>query len=324
MKGKKVLVFFFLLLFMLTPALSQEKPTLAVLDINYEDVSASEMKAIVEYLSAEMFKTGKFRVIDVGQRETILAEMSFSMSGCADESCALEIGRMLSAELIVVGNLSKVGSRYLVSVKMLETETSTTMGTATGKFNDLDGLIDGLEDIALELSGGSPAAAAEIPEEAAEEEEPPAETEVSAVEAEPAPSVDPEEEDRSGKNRRLLAWGCTGTGVAALGTGIFLVISAMDTISPYLDATKAYSDAGDGDDFDALFLAREEAYSEMQDANAPTKFVAGIAAAGVGAILGVVGVILFLPPKEETKMDVALMPLVSPRNNPGFMIRVRY
>ena len=73
------------------------------------------------------------------------------MSGCSDDSCALEIGKMLSAELIVTGNLSKVGSRYLMSVKMLETETSRTMGTANGKFTDLDELIDGLELLRLHL-----------------------------------------------------------------------------------------------------------------------------------------------------------------------------
>ena len=132
---------------------AQSKETLAVLDFKTEAVSETEMNAIVEFLSAELFNTNKFIVIDVSQRQAILDEMEFSNSGCTDDSCALEIGKMLSAELIVTGNLSKVGTRYLMSVKLLETETSKTMGTANGKFGDLDELIDGLDQIAYTLSG---------------------------------------------------------------------------------------------------------------------------------------------------------------------------
>ena len=100
------LLFLILIIAFFTPLLAQGKATLAVLDFTTEAVSSTEMTAIVEFLSAELFKTKKYRVIDVSQRETILKEMEFSMSGCYDETCALEIGKMLSAELIVVCNLS--------------------------------------------------------------------------------------------------------------------------------------------------------------------------------------------------------------------------
>lgn len=142
-----------LVIAILIPASAQTKETLAVLDFNTEAVSKTEMSAIVEFLSNELFRTDKYIVIDVSQRETILQEMEFSMQGCSDDSCALEIGKMLSAELIVVGTLSKIGSRYLMSAKMLETETSRTVGTANGKYTDLDEMIDGLEKIAYSLAG---------------------------------------------------------------------------------------------------------------------------------------------------------------------------
>ena len=164
----------FLSAVMLSSVFPQEKETLAVLDFKTEAVSETEMNAIVEFLSAELFNTDKYIVIDVSQRETILNEMEFSMSGCTDDTCALEIGKMLSAELIVTGNLSKVGSRYLLSVKMLETETSRTMGTANGKFGDLDELIDGLEEIAFTLAG--------------------MEDQVKIVDTEPEPETEPQSE----------------------------------------------------------------------------------------------------------------------------------
>jgi len=71
------------------------------------------MQSIITLLSSALFRTDKFTVIDVGQWAAILSEMEFSNSGCSDESCQLEIGKLLSSEMIVVGDITKVGSRYL-------------------------------------------------------------------------------------------------------------------------------------------------------------------------------------------------------------------
>ena len=235
----------FLSAVLLSSVSSQGKETLAVLDFKTEAVSETEMNAIVEFLSAELFNTDKFIVIDVSQRQTILEEMEFSMSGCTDDSCALEIGKMLSAELIVTGNLSKVGSRYLMSVKMLQTETSRTMGTANGKFADLDELIDGLEVIAYDLAGEEAASVAEQPQEnttAPEripEAEPEPEKAVEPEKTEPAAGTTPAETARAavepesregGMNIGALIASEAGTALMTAGS-IFSSFSVIDRIS---------------------------------------------------------------------------------------------
>ncbi len=193
MSGRKLFFSFVILAtVLLSPVAAQNRETLAVLDFTTEAVSETEMNAIVEFLSAELFNTDKYIVIDVSQRETILTEMEFSNQGCTDESCALEIGKLLSAELIVVGNLSKVGSRYLMSVKMLQTETSRTMGTANGKFNDLDELIDGLEAIAVTLAGKEKETVAVATPEPESEPEPEAAQPIAVAAEEPAKPVEAE------------------------------------------------------------------------------------------------------------------------------------
>ena len=239
----------FLSIVLLSSVSSQEKETLAVLDFKTEAVSETEMNAIVEFLSAELFNTDKFIVIDVSQRQTILEEMEFSMSGCTDDSCALEIGKMLSAELIVTGNLSKVGSRYLMSVKMLQTETSRTMGTANGKFGDLDELIDGLEEIAFDLAGKEAASVAEQPQEnttaperipeAESEPEPEPEIVTDAEKAKPAAETTPAETAKAavepepsegGMNIVALIAAETGTALMTAGS-IFSSFSVIDRIT---------------------------------------------------------------------------------------------
>jgi hypothetical protein len=143
------------LMFALTfaPLQAQNKPIITVLDFSTDGVSNSEMRTIVSLLSSALFQTQRFTVIDVSERDRLLKELEFSVAECSDESCQLEIGRLLAAEQIVVGNLGKVGSRYILSAKMLETETARTLSTADGVYDDLDALVDDLFALAGKLSG---------------------------------------------------------------------------------------------------------------------------------------------------------------------------
>ncbi|MBI9107464.1 MAG: hypothetical protein JEZ04_12030 [Spirochaetales bacterium] len=120
------------------------QPILTVLDFETNDVSSSDMNSIIDILSSGLFKTEYFIVIDIAQRETVLNELEFSLSGCTDEACMLEVGKMLSAELIVVGSMSSIGSKIVLSAKMIETETSKTMSTADGIYADMDDLLGNL------------------------------------------------------------------------------------------------------------------------------------------------------------------------------------
>jgi len=154
-----------------------ENPIITVLDFSTDGVSESEMKSIISLLSSALFQTEKFTVIDISERERLLQELEFSMSDCTDESCLLEVGRMLSAEGIVVGNLGKVGKRYILSTKLLETETAKTLNTADGFYDDLDTLVDDVYTLAAKLAGlpagnGRPGEGAAAAAKEAEPEQP--------------------------------------------------------------------------------------------------------------------------------------------------------
>ena len=159
-----------LLLIILPLCLSAQdaKPVLAVLDFKTNNISESDMKSIISLLSSALFRTGEFTVIDVTQRDTILKELEFSTSDCTDESCQLEIGKLLSASMIVVGDIGKVGSRYIISSKMLETETARTLNTADGIYINLDSLIDDIYSFTEKLSGITE----QVPEEIVEKKPP--------------------------------------------------------------------------------------------------------------------------------------------------------
>lgn len=151
MKRKIITILLFLLSSFSLAA--QSIPIITVLDFNVSGISVQEMKGVIGYLSSALFRTGKYNVIDVTKRDALLKELEFSLSDCTDQSCQLKIGRMLSAAMIVVGDITKLGSRYLLSARMLETETANTICTADGKYAHIDELVDDLTDFGKRLAG---------------------------------------------------------------------------------------------------------------------------------------------------------------------------
>jgi hypothetical protein len=284
MSKRAFLAALFVITVVLCAAQERHKPVITVLDLTVSEVSQAEMKMIIGLMSSSLFQTGFFTVIDVSQRENVLKELQFSMSGCTDESCMLEIGKMLAAEGIVVGSIGRVGTKYVLSVKLLETESGKTLSTADGIYKDLDALLDGTFALAAKLAspyGTVAAQPAPPPEQPAEE---------------PAPA----ERQRQKKERppvqvNVPAIATLAGALGGLGAGGYFLAVSLPLLMAYTEAKDAYElgDADAGDDIAALYAAYEAARVAAVDGDANLNFIIGASAAGVGAALGVVSAILF-------------------------------
>ena len=279
-----------------------EKPVTTVLDFDVNGISSSDMKSIISFLSASIYDTGEYRVIDTAQRDTILKELEFSYSGCTDDSCQLEVGKLLSAEYIITGDIAKVGSRFILSAKMLETETSETAGTAKGIYTTLDELIDDMPAFAISLVGS------EAPAEAVSDETVVEDKAAEAAAAEPLlPAAAPEPvppQQLSGDE--IAGWAALGAGAAMIGTGAFFLIDSVVKITAVNEAEAAYLAAAS--DFTNLYTAYTTAFNAAADSN--TFFWVGAGLVGGGIASAVLSIFLF--PKEaeagQSPVTVAIAP----------------
>ncbi|MBN1646568.1 MAG: hypothetical protein JW874_00925 [Spirochaetales bacterium] len=156
----RAFLFFILMIFLCISVYSQDpgKPVIAVMDFTASGVSEQEMKMVISLISSTLYQSELFKVIDIGQRDTLLDELEFSLSGCTDEACALEVGQMLAAELLVVGQLGRLGQRYAITLKLMNVENGETEGTADGVYVTFDEMVDGLgplSGILVKKYGGS-------------------------------------------------------------------------------------------------------------------------------------------------------------------------
>ncbi len=268
------------------------------MDFEVNSISKSDMKSIISFLSASLFDTGKYRVIDTAQRDTILKELEFSYSGCSDDSCQLEIGKLLSAEYIVTGDIAKVGTRYILSARMLETETSETAGIAKGIYASLDELIDDMPAFASALAGVKEAVQAEKSDAAPQPE------------AEPVQKTETAEEKESSapNSNAVIAWSTLGAGTAMIGTGAYFLIDSILKINAVNDAEAAYMEATS--DFSTLYDTYILAYNTAYDSNSNTLFWVGAGLAGGGIISAIVSIIFFAADSADSNppVSVAVVP----------------
>jgi TolB-like protein len=99
---------------------------IVILNIQSEFPDLSDY--IIDELIANAVNDRVFSVVDRQQLDIIRAEQNFQYSGEVDDSSAQEIGRLLGAQTIVSGAVSRLGTGYRMRIRALEVQTAQVQG----------------------------------------------------------------------------------------------------------------------------------------------------------------------------------------------------
>lgn len=124
----------FLLFLCVSVSTFGQKATLGIMDLAArEGVSAKEALIVTEFIFTAAYQYGavKYRIIARSQRDELLAEYKFALSGlCDDTSCAVEIGKYLTAEYMIVGSFTKFGNKYYITLQLANVTTTSVEGSS--------------------------------------------------------------------------------------------------------------------------------------------------------------------------------------------------
>ncbi|MCK5690796.1 hypothetical protein KAI87_16060 [Myxococcota bacterium] len=123
-----------------TPKLSR----LLVLELSSTGVDANTAKALTEVLT-QTLRQALPDVAVMGQSEInsmLLLEKERDLLGCAsDIACLAEIGGALGADHLIVGSVGKIGTLYLLNIKLLDSATATTVGHVSAEVTQREELL---------------------------------------------------------------------------------------------------------------------------------------------------------------------------------------
>jgi len=131
-----------------------EKPTVAILDFEAQDVSAAEVQTLTERMRTEIGNTNAVRLIERKAVEKIMQEQGFQQSGCTNDECAAEVGQLLGVQFMVSGTIGKVGKTYTIDCKMFSVVAGALKKDKNASFEgDISGLLTEMQILAWEITG---------------------------------------------------------------------------------------------------------------------------------------------------------------------------
>ena len=117
-------------------------PTLAVNNLTAHGLTESEAMTLTDVLRSRLMETGKFKVMERAEMETILREQAFQNSGaCTEEACIVEMGQLLGIEQILAGSIGQVGKAYSINVRIISVKSGEILKSVSHNYT---GPIEGL------------------------------------------------------------------------------------------------------------------------------------------------------------------------------------
>jgi TolB-like protein len=125
-----MLLFATVTLAQVTAAVESDKPRLAIIPLEAQDVSETDTSIATQYLTTEIIRQGRFWVLEREYMAEILEEQAMVLT-CTDIECAIEIGRVLAAERVIVGSVARTGGNYVLTVRMIDVEKGSVIASTT-------------------------------------------------------------------------------------------------------------------------------------------------------------------------------------------------
>jgi len=194
------------LAFSALPLAGQEaaaKPVVAVLPFQAVEASVAVARSAAAFVESALVKTGVLTVVSQAERDRILQAQEAALADCAEEDCAIRIGKLLAAGQIVVGEVVGLGRRLIVNAKIIDINTGQILAADTrGAAGEQE-----LEQVCLGLTlslvaGALPAVAAGLPAEGKETAAGPEEGPIAGATAGGKPGEASGEEPRRRQPRR--------------------------------------------------------------------------------------------------------------------------
>lgn len=129
---------------------------LAIQPLTPRSASRDDAEMVADVLAAKLMESGKFRVMERSEMSRILSEQGFQKSGaCEGRKCAVEVGRILGIEQMVVGAFGRLGESWVLTVRKVDVETGEVVGQSIRQFEGAlkdvpEGLVAG---VAGDLAG---------------------------------------------------------------------------------------------------------------------------------------------------------------------------
>ncbi len=122
-------------------AAKERIPGRKVVVYEFSDISGrsiQEGRLVAERLTTRLARTGEFQVIERSRLEAAMKELNLSASGVIDSGTAARAGRVLGAEAVVTGTLTRVNGKFEINARAISVQTGAIIAAAVEQVDEDD------------------------------------------------------------------------------------------------------------------------------------------------------------------------------------------
>lgn len=101
--------------------------SIAVMPFGSKGESKDVSDLVMEKLITKLVNLRRFRVIERGAMDKIVEEQKLAVSGIVDEETAIEMGKIVGADAIVLGSCNLIQEFVTIKARLIDVETSETI-----------------------------------------------------------------------------------------------------------------------------------------------------------------------------------------------------
>ncbi len=113
-----------------------EKGKIAIMEFHglNEEAKQDNMGQIFSVVLTTAFvKSDAFKIIERGQLQKVLEELQLTQTGILDTTNAKQIGKMVGADAIVIGNIMKIGNDIRLDARIIDVESGIILTAEKGE-----------------------------------------------------------------------------------------------------------------------------------------------------------------------------------------------
>lgn len=120
-----------------------EKMNIAVMDLKPVGIDNNTAVAASNIIRNELIKNGDFNVIERTQMDLVLKEQGIQQTGLIDQRKAIEIGKMMSAKKILIGEVNSIGTNIIITIRIVDVENGISEFSSQEQISDQKKLANG-------------------------------------------------------------------------------------------------------------------------------------------------------------------------------------
>jgi len=124
--------------------------SIAVLPFEIKGMAVHIGETVTEKMITQLVNLRRFKVIERQAMDNIMKEQALTMTGMVDEKAAVRVGRIVGADVIVLGSVNVLPGFGKVNARLIDTETSETIVAKEAQTRDPN--IENIEKLVEDLS----------------------------------------------------------------------------------------------------------------------------------------------------------------------------